>query len=106
MPNHIYHHYAPSVTLTHIISSAAPTYAPLDLWTDPTRVTALLVRWTEKLAVGPQVGTGPLARVIGVGRQQALSGLVEDLTYNRCQTNRPGCVQLLFSSCVSFKMHG
>ena len=30
-PNHIHHHYAPSVTLTHmthIISSAAPTYAP------------------------------------------------------------------------------
>ena len=30
-PNHIHHHYVPSVTLTHtthIISSTAPTYAP------------------------------------------------------------------------------
>ena len=30
-PNHIHHHYVPSVTLihtTHIISSPAPTYAP------------------------------------------------------------------------------
>ena len=30
-PNHIHHHYAPSVTITHtahIISSTAPTYAP------------------------------------------------------------------------------
>ena len=33
------------------------TLSPLDLWTDPAGVTALLARWTEKLAGGPQVGT-------------------------------------------------
>ena len=35
-------------------------------------MTALLARWTEKLAGGPQAGTSdspPLARVMGVGRQ-------------------------------------
>ena len=31
--------------------------SPLDLWTDPVGVTALLARWTEKLAGGPQAGT-------------------------------------------------
>ena len=49
------------------------TLSPLDLWTDPAGVTALLARWTEKLAGGPQAGTSdspPLARVMGVGRQQ------------------------------------
>ena len=48
------------------------TLSPLDLWTDPAGVTALLARWTEKLAGGPQAGTSdspPLARVMGVGRQ-------------------------------------
>ena len=48
------------------------TLSPLDLWTDPAGVTALLARWTEKLAGGPQAGTiglPPLARVMGVGRQ-------------------------------------
>ena len=33
------------------------TLSPLDLWTDPAGVTALLARWTEKLASGPQAGT-------------------------------------------------
>ena len=33
------------------------TLSPLDLWTDPARVTALLAKWTEKLAGGPQAGT-------------------------------------------------
>ena len=49
------------------------TLSPLDLWTDPAGVIALLARWTEKLAGGPQAGTSdstPLARVMGVGRQQ------------------------------------
>ena len=32
------------------------TLASLDLWTDPARVSALLARWTEKLAGGPQTG--------------------------------------------------
>ena len=30
------------------------TLSPLNLWTDPAGVTALLARWTEKLAGGPQ----------------------------------------------------
>ena len=38
---------------THICT----TLSPLDLWTDPARVTALLARWTEKLAGRPQAGT-------------------------------------------------
>ena len=52
-PNHIHHHYAPSVTLTHathIISSTAPTYAPhYHPWIcgRPAGVTALLARWTQ-----------------------------------------------------------
>ena len=33
------------------------TLSPLDLWTDSAGVTALLARWTEKLAGGPQAGT-------------------------------------------------
>ena len=33
------------------------TLSPLDLWTDPAGVTALLARWAEKLAGGPQAGT-------------------------------------------------
>ena len=32
------------------------TLSLLDLWTDPAGVTALLVRWTEKLVGGPQTG--------------------------------------------------
>ena len=38
-------------------------------------MTALLARWTEKLAGGPQAGTSdspPLARVMGVVKQQHL----------------------------------
>ena len=35
------------------------TLSPLDLWTDPAGVTALLARWTEKLVGGPQAGTSP-----------------------------------------------
>ena len=38
---------------THICT----TLSPLDLRTDPAGVTALLARWTEKLAGGPQGGT-------------------------------------------------
>ena len=41
------------------------TLSPLDLWTDPAGVTALLVRWTEMMAGGPQAETSdslPLAR--------------------------------------------
>ena len=54
------------------------TLSPLNLWTEPAGLTALLARWTEKLAGGPQAGTSdspppPLARVMGVGRQQHLT---------------------------------
>ena len=35
----------------------SPLLSPLDLWTDPVGVTALLARWTKKLAGGPQAGT-------------------------------------------------
>ena len=55
---------------THIIRT---TLSPLDLWTDPAGVTALLARWPEKLAGRPQAGTSdspPLVRVMGVCRQQ------------------------------------
>ena len=56
---------------THICT----TLAPLDLWAYPAGVTALLVRWTEKLDGGPQARTSdspppPLSRAMGVGRQQ------------------------------------
>ena len=37
---------------THIFT----TLSPLDLWTEPDGVTALLVRWMEKLAGVPQEG--------------------------------------------------
>ena len=33
------------------------TLSPLDLLTDPAGLTALLARWTKKLAGGPQAGT-------------------------------------------------
>ena len=49
------------------------TLSPLNLWTDPAGVTALLTRWTEKLTGEPQAGTTDsplLARVMGMGRQQ------------------------------------
>ena len=61
-------------THTHIIncSHMRTTLSPLDLWTDPAGVTALLSRLAEKLAGGPLAGTSdpPLSSVMGVGRQQ------------------------------------
>ena len=42
--------------------------SPLDLWTDPAGMTAMLARWTEKLAGGPQAGTSdPLPTSKGHG---------------------------------------
>ena len=41
------------INFTHIYTRLSP----LDLWTDPAGVTALLARWTEKLAGGQQAGT-------------------------------------------------
>ena len=78
-PNHIHHHYSPSVTLTHtthIISSTAPTYAPhchpwicgqtppvwLHCWPDERRSWLVDHKRDRR--------TPPLARVMGVGRQQ------------------------------------
>ena len=78
-PKHIHHHYAPSVTsthTTHIISSTAPTYAPhchpwicgqtppewLHCWPDGGEADW----WTTS----GNIGLPPLARVMGVGRQQ------------------------------------
>ena len=42
----------------HLFTSTCirTTLSPLDLWTDPAGVTALLARWTGKLAGGPQAG--------------------------------------------------
>ena len=50
---------------THIRS----TLSPLDLWTDPIGVTALLARWTEKLASGLQAKyqTPPTSKGHGSG---------------------------------------
>ena len=47
---HDTHHF---FNCTHIHT----TLSPLDLWTDAAGVTALLARWTEMLAGGPQAGT-------------------------------------------------
>ena len=71
-------HYAPYVTRTHHLfnfTHIRTALSPLDLWTDPTGVIALLARWTEKLAGGPEAGRldsppPPLAMVMGVGRKQ------------------------------------
>ena len=41
----------------HLCTHIRTTLSPLDLWTDPAGVTALLDRWMEKLAGGPQAGT-------------------------------------------------
>ena len=56
---------------------------PMDLWRDPTGVTALLARLTEKLAGGPQAGRSdtPLARVKGVGRHQQQHVQIDILIY-------------------------
>ena len=52
------------------------TLSPLDLGTDPARMTAQLTRWTETLAGGPQAGTSdsPTNNDKGVGRQQQQHG--------------------------------
>ena len=43
------------------------TLSPLDLWTYPAGVTALLVRWTEKLAGGSQAGRSDSPTIKGHG---------------------------------------
>ena len=74
------------------------TCSPLDLWTDPTGVSALLARWTEKLAGGPQAeksDSPPLASVMGVGRQH----LVVD-------GEIVGCVKILLSRILGDTLGG
>ena len=74
-PNHIHHHYAPSVTLihrTHIISPTAPTYTPhCHPWiygqTPPGDCTAGQRSWLVDHKREDR--TPLLARVKGVGRQ-------------------------------------
>ena len=39
------------------------TLSPLDLWTNHAGGTALLTRWTGKLASGPQAGTLPFVTI-------------------------------------------
>ena len=82
MPKHIHHHYAPSVTSTHHdthhlfnCTHIHTTLSPLDLWTDPAGVTCTAVQmdgeagwWTARR----EHWTPPLARVMGVGRQQQI----------------------------------
>ena len=49
------------------------TLSPLDLWTDPAGVTALLARLDREAGwwtTSGNIGLPPLARVMGVGRQQ------------------------------------
>ena len=63
-----------SFNFTHICTT---------LWTNHAVVTALLVRWTEKLFGGPLAGTSdppppPLARVMGVGRQHVVIASMTD----------------------------
>ena len=41
---------------THHIFNCTHIRTTMGLWTDPAGVTALLARWTEKLAGGPQAG--------------------------------------------------
>ena len=68
------------------------TLSPPDLWTDPAGVTALLARWTEKLAGGPttsgNIGLPPLARVMGVGRKKNIEGkMMLSTRYCHCKIN-------------------
>ena len=71
-PNHIYHHYAPFVTLTHThtthhlfnFTHIRTTWSPPDVWTYPAGITKLRVNTSGKNELPP------LARVKGVGRQQ------------------------------------
>ena len=79
MPNHIHHHYAPSVTsthTTHIISQLHPHTHHIvtdGFWDRPCRSDCTAGQmdgeagwWTTS----GNIGLSPLARVMGVGRQQ------------------------------------
>ena len=45
------------MVIGRLVLPMKPQKKKIDLWTDPAGVTALLARWTEKLAGGPQAGT-------------------------------------------------
>ena len=45
------------LVLRVFMNNIRPSLSPMDLWTDPAGVTALLVTWAEKLVGGPQAGT-------------------------------------------------
>ena len=70
------------------------TLTPLDLWTPPVGVTALLARWTDNLAGGEQAGISDsplLTRVMGVVRQK-LSGPIGVCNYYaRRQVSQGSC---------------
>ena len=76
------------------------TLSPLDLWTDPTGVTAMLARWTEKLAGGPQAGrsSSPLAKVMGVGRQQYPNWALLVYRATPLSTSLPSSAQMFHGS--------
>ena len=56
--------------LTTVISSTAPTLSPLDLWTNPAGVTAQMDGEAGWWTTSGNIGLPPLARAMGVGRQQ------------------------------------
>ena len=96
-PNHIHHHYVSLVILTyitHIISSTASTYAPrCDPWICGQTTLDLLHCWRS----GPvdhkrDDRTTPLARIMGVGRQQPKHNKVTNnitLNVNHSKTTLP-----------------
>ena len=57
------------------------TLSLLDLWTDPAAVTALLARWTEKLAGRPQAGSSdsPTSKGHGSGWTTITSSFISSL---------------------------
>ena len=72
---------------------------------DPVGVTELLARWTEILAGGPKAGRSgstPLARVMGVWRQQQPygRGIFQSRSHD-CLVNSHECLVLFTSSCYS-----
>ena len=73
-PNHIHHHYTPSVThtyMTHLISSTAPTYAPhCHPWICEQTPPKWLRSWLLDHKLEDRTPPPPLARVMGVGRHQ------------------------------------
>ena len=61
LSNHIHHHLFKLTTLS-----------PLDLWTEPARVIALLARWTEKLTGLPQAGYSAIGSVLDLNLERTV----------------------------------